>query len=58
VIGRLHAEIVTIAARPDYREPLERQALEPTTTTPAEFARFLQAEYDKWGKVIKALKLQ
>ncbi len=58
VIGKLHAEIVTLAARPDYREPLERQALEPTTTTPEEFAAFLKAEYDKWGRVIQALKLQ
>jgi tripartite-type tricarboxylate transporter receptor subunit TctC len=58
VIGRLHAEIVSIAARPDYREPLERQALEPTTTTPEQFAAFLKAEYDKWGRVIKALKIQ
>lgn len=58
VIGKLHAEIVSIAARPDYREPLERQALEPTTTTPEQFAAFLQAEYDKWGRIIKALKLQ
>ena len=56
-VARLHAEIVAIAARPDYREPLERQALEPTTTTPEQFAVFLRAEYDKWGKVIKALKL-
>lgn len=58
VIRKLHAEIVTIAARPDYREPLERQALEPTTTTPEQFAAFLKAEYDKWGRVIQALKLQ
>jgi len=58
VIGRLHAEIVTIAARPDYREPLERQALEPTTSTPEQFAVFLKAEYDKWGSVIQRLKLQ
>jgi len=58
VVGKLHAEIVTIAARPDYREPLERQALEPTTTTPEQFAAFLKAEYDKWGKVIRGLKLQ
>jgi len=58
VVARLHAEIVNIAGLPDYREPLERQALEPTTTTPEQFAAFLQAEYDKWGGVIKALKLQ
>jgi tripartite-type tricarboxylate transporter receptor subunit TctC len=58
VVARLHTEIVSIAARPDYREPLEKQALEPTTTTPEQFATFLKGEYDKWGKVIKSLKLQ
>jgi tripartite-type tricarboxylate transporter receptor subunit TctC len=57
IIRKLHAEIVTIAVLPEYRGPLEKQALEPTTTTPEQFAAFLQAEYDKWGKVIKALKL-
>ncbi len=57
-VARLHAEIVNIAGLPDYREPLERQALEPTTTTPEQFAVFLQGEYDKWGRVIKSLKLQ
>ena len=58
VIGRLHGEIEKLVALPDYREPLERQALEPTTTTPEQFAAFLRAEYDKWGRVIQALKLQ
>ena len=58
VIGKLHGELVKVTAIPDYREQLERQALEPTTSTPGEFAAFLQAEYDKWGRVIKALKLQ
>jgi tripartite-type tricarboxylate transporter receptor subunit TctC len=57
VIGRLHAEIVAITARPDYREQLEKQGLEPATTTPGEFSVFLKAEYDKWGRVIQALKL-
>ena len=57
VIGRLHGEIEKLVALPDYREPLERQALEPTTTTPEQFAAFLRAEYDKWGRVIQALKL-
>jgi tripartite-type tricarboxylate transporter receptor subunit TctC len=56
-VARLHAEIVAMASTPEYRTPLERRDLEPTTTTQAEFAAFLQAEYDKWGKVIKALKL-
>ncbi|MGH8661893.1 MAG: Bug family tripartite tricarboxylate transporter substrate binding protein [Burkholderiales bacterium] len=57
-VARLHGEIVGFAARPDYREPLEKQALEPTTTTPEQFAVFLQAEYDKWGKIVKSIKIQ
>ena len=58
VIERLHAEVVKINALPDYRSVLEKQALEPQVSTPEEFAAFLQAEYDKWGRVIKSLKLQ
>jgi tripartite-type tricarboxylate transporter receptor subunit TctC len=56
IVTKLHGEIVKLAATPDYRAPLERQALEPTTTTPEQFASFLRAEYDKWGKVIRTLK--
>ena len=56
VVAKLHGEIVKLAATAEYRTPLERQALEPTTTTPEQFATFLRAEYDKWGKVIRTLK--
>jgi tripartite-type tricarboxylate transporter receptor subunit TctC len=56
-VAKLHAEIVKLASTQEYRAPLERNALEPTTTTAEEFTAFLQSEYDKWGKVIKALKL-
>ena len=57
VIGRLHGELVKIAAVPDYREQLEKQGLELQASTPEQFAAFLQSEYDKWGRVIKSLKL-
>ena len=57
-VGRLHGEVVRIAALPDYRAALEKQALEPVTSTPEQFAVFLKREYDKWGKVIGALRAQ
>ena len=57
-VAKLHGEIVKLSSLPEYRAPLERQALEPATTTAEEFAAFLQAEYDKWGKVIRSLKIQ
>jgi tripartite-type tricarboxylate transporter receptor subunit TctC len=56
VVGRLHQELVKVAAAPDYREQLERQGLEPQSSTPGEFTAFLKSEYDKWGRVIGALK--
>jgi tripartite-type tricarboxylate transporter receptor subunit TctC len=56
VIDRLHGEIVKVTALPDYRTALERQAMEPRTATPGEFATFLRAEYDRWGKMIDILK--
>jgi tripartite-type tricarboxylate transporter receptor subunit TctC len=56
VVGRLHEELAKVSAMPDYREPLERQGLEPQSSTPVEFAAFLQSEHDKWGKVISALR--
>jgi tripartite-type tricarboxylate transporter receptor subunit TctC len=54
IITRLHAEIVRLAAMPDYRQQLEKQAFEPLTSRPEQFPAFVQAELDKWGKVIKA----
>ena len=58
LIDRLHGEVVKVAALPDYRAALEKQAMEPQTATPEQFATFLRAEHDKWGKVISALKRQ
>jgi len=58
VIAKLHGELAQITATPDYREQLERQGLEVQFGTPEQFAAFIQAEYDKWGKVIKTLDLK
>ena len=56
VIARLGEEQARVAAMPDYREALQRQGFEPQSSTPGEFAAFLRAEYEKWGKVIRRLK--
>jgi tripartite-type tricarboxylate transporter receptor subunit TctC len=53
IITRLHAEIVRLAAMPDYRQQLEKQAFEPLTSSPEQFPAFVKAELEKWGKVIK-----
>jgi tripartite-type tricarboxylate transporter receptor subunit TctC len=58
VVGRLHGELTKITATQDYREQLKRQGLDVQFGTPEQFAAFIQAEYDKWGKVIKSLDLK
>lgn len=39
---------------PDMSQKLEQMGLEPTGYGPAELAKILRADYDKWGPVIKA----
>jgi tripartite-type tricarboxylate transporter receptor subunit TctC len=35
-------------------ERMAKSALEPIGDTPAEFARYLKDEADKWGKLVKS----
>ena len=53
ILDRLSAEVAQLAANPDYRQQLERQAFEPLTTRPDQFAGFMKAELEKWARVIK-----
>ncbi len=54
IIARLNAEIVKLAATPDYRVQLEKLGFEPFTGAPEKFAAFMKTEIAPWGKVIKA----
>ena len=58
VVAKLQGEVVRLSGAPDYREQLERQAFEPRTSTPEQFSAFLKAEYEKWGRVIRATGLK
>ena len=53
IIERLNSEFVKALNAPDTREKLSKVELEATTSTPAETAKFIRAEYERWGKVIK-----
>jgi tripartite-type tricarboxylate transporter receptor subunit TctC len=58
VVDKLHGELAAIMKLPEVQALFQKQALEPTSTTPEEFATFLRGEYDKWGKIIRSLKIQ
>jgi tripartite-type tricarboxylate transporter receptor subunit TctC len=59
VITKLHADIVAILRRPETRERFDRQGGEPAVdTTPASYAKLLQAEYDRYRKLIPEIGLK
>jgi tripartite-type tricarboxylate transporter receptor subunit TctC len=57
-IARLNAEIARIAAMPDVQRVLLAAGLEPSTNSPSEMRRIIEADYQKWGQLIKALGLK
>jgi tripartite-type tricarboxylate transporter receptor subunit TctC len=58
VITRLNAELVKIMHSPEMKERLATLATDPLTSTPEEFAAYLQQEIAKWGDVIRKAGLR
>jgi tripartite-type tricarboxylate transporter receptor subunit TctC len=57
VVATLHAETTKAVRLPDVRERLANDGAVPIGSTPDEFARFIQSEMSKWGKVVKQAKI-
>jgi len=53
-IDKLSAAAIAAVRDPAVRERLEQMGLEPTGLGPAELARILKADYEKWGPPIRA----
>ena len=53
LVARLNREIVRALANPEAVAQLNKTGVEPTSSTPAEFARYIEREYQTWGKVVK-----
>jgi tripartite-type tricarboxylate transporter receptor subunit TctC len=54
IVQRLNTELVRIGNLPEVRARLAAQGLEVTTSTPDAFAQLIRADYDRWGKVVRA----
>ena len=53
IIALLHDTISGILSRPDIKQAWEKRGATPMVMTQPKFAAFMQAEVDKWAKVIK-----
>jgi tripartite-type tricarboxylate transporter receptor subunit TctC len=58
VAARLQRDIAKFLAVPEIRESLLKQGAEPIGSTPEQFTAFLNAEHQKWSKVIKQAGLE
>ena len=54
LVARLQVEIARIIHTPDMKEKLSTQGAGPIGNSPADMAKWLAAEKDRWAKLIKA----
>lgn len=57
-VTRVAAEVRSAVESPRIRELMLAQGIDPLASSPLAFAKFLDAEFRKWGKVIEAAKIQ
>jgi tripartite-type tricarboxylate transporter receptor subunit TctC len=53
IVAKLHDAVVHAVATPSVQETLKKLGVQPTTSTPEEFAATVKADIEKWGKVVK-----
>ena len=53
IIDKTQQAVAEALKQPEVREKLSAQGAEPVGNTPEEFARFIEAETEKWGKVVR-----
>ncbi|MBY0266255.1 MAG: tripartite tricarboxylate transporter substrate binding protein [Burkholderiales bacterium] len=58
IVNRLSSEIVAILKGPEMNDRLSKEGADPVGNTPAEFARHIQSEIEKWRRVIRAAGIQ
>lgn len=54
----LNAAVVQVLKDPEVRGTLEKQGLEPETSTPEEFRALMEREFVKWGKVVESAQIK
>jgi tripartite-type tricarboxylate transporter receptor subunit TctC len=58
IFDKLYATLVKVVNQPATRELLGRQGGDPVTSTPAEFVKFIDEEYARFGEAIKLANLK
>ena len=57
-VAKLNSEIAKVLAMPDVQKVLSTAGLEADPSTPSEMRGIIEADYKKWGQLIKSLGLK
>ncbi|MNC87897.1 Tripartite tricarboxylate transporter family receptor [compost metagenome] len=58
VVDRLNGEVARIIADTEIKNRFAAEGAESVGGSPRDFASFLKADYDKWGKVVKGVGIR
>jgi tripartite-type tricarboxylate transporter receptor subunit TctC len=53
IVQKLNAAVVRVLAAPEARRLMASAGVEVATSSPEEFGRLLQSEFERWGKVVR-----
>jgi tripartite-type tricarboxylate transporter receptor subunit TctC len=57
VVALLNGELAAILRDPEVRAGLLKQGLDPVTGTPAELARLIETDLERWGRVVREARI-
>lgn len=58
IVDQLAGDIQRALARPDVKQRLEAEGAQPRNMGPDEFGAFIRSETERWGKVLRAARIQ
>jgi tripartite-type tricarboxylate transporter receptor subunit TctC len=58
IVNRLQQAVATAARNPETRARFDALGAEPVADSPEDYARFVRAEFDRWGKLVRDARIK
>jgi tripartite-type tricarboxylate transporter receptor subunit TctC len=58
IINRLQQAVASAVRNPETRARFDALGAEPVADSPEDYARFVRAEYDRWGKLVRDARIK
>ena len=57
-MARLHAAVAKAMRGEDAKEKMAALGAQPVADAPEDFARFVRAEYERWGRLVRDARIK